>query len=179
MTVSNEFVIDLFADVVGKEWVSDDRAIREAYSKDAIVGVVRRKHSKDSTTVPDFVVLPASTEEVAGVLKIADRYNLKAIPIGTGANMSGLCIPVKQGFRTIALDLKRMDQIIEVDDINMSARIQPYVSIARVQAETMKRGLWNGGTPLAPASVDYYPISCSAAVVPGRALLTTGLVFAH
>jgi len=153
MSVSHEFANELLAEVVGKEWVSDDRTICEAYSKDAIVGVVRRKHRKDSTTVPEFVVLPASTEEVAAVLKIADRYGLKVIPIGTGANMSGLCIPGRDGFRTISLDLKRMDRILEIDDVNMTARIQPYVSIARVQAETMKRGLWNGGSPLAPASV--------------------------
>ena len=153
MTVTHDFIKELLAGAVAKEWVSDDRAICESYSKDPFVGVVHRKHRRDLTTVPEFVVLPASTEEVASVLRIATRYDLKVIPIGTGANMAGLCVPGREGYRVISLDLKRMDRILEIDDVNMTARIQPCVSIARTQAETMKRGLWNGGTPLGPANV--------------------------
>ena len=70
--------------------------------------------------------------------------------MGTGVNQCGLCIP--ENSFSIVLDLKRMDRILEIDEVNMTARIQPYVSIARLQAETMKRGLWNGGTPLAPST---------------------------
>jgi len=64
--------------------------------------------------------------------------------------MSGLCIA--SAAQSISLDLKRMNNILDIDEKNMTATIEPYVSFARLQAETMKRGLWNGGTPLAPAS---------------------------
>jgi len=153
MTASHEFVYNLLKDAVGEEWVSDDRAMCEAYSKDTAVSVVLRKHRKDPTMLPEFVLLPSTTEEVAAVNRIADRYGIKVIPIGTGVNQSGLCIPTKHGFRRISMDLKRMDKVLEIDDENMTIRIQPWVSIATAQAETMKRGLWNGGTPLAPATV--------------------------
>ena len=53
---------------------------------------------------------------------------------------------------SLMLDLKRMDQIISIDEKNMTAVIQPHVSIARMQVDAMKRGLWNGGTTLAPSS---------------------------
>ena len=42
-----------------------------------------------------------------------------------------------------------MNRIIHIDTQNMSATLEPYVDYGQLQAETMKRGLWNGGSPLA------------------------------
>ena len=61
------------------------------------------------------------------------------------------CVPMVA--KSLALDLKRLDNIVHIDEENLSATIQPHVSFARLQAETMRRGLWNGGTPLAPSNV--------------------------
>ena len=148
--MTEPYVYQALAEVVGPRFVSDDPAIREAYSKDGSFPALMKKYNKDPLGIPDLVVLPGSTEEVQAVLRIANRYGLKGIPIITGANMVSLCIPVQLG--TISLDLKRMDKILNIDERNMTATIQPYVSFARIQAETMKRGLWHGGTPLAPGS---------------------------
>ncbi|MFC2031776.1 FAD-binding oxidoreductase [Chloroflexota bacterium] len=143
-------VYQALAEVVGADFISEDITIRQAYSKDPCPPVVVRKLDKDPLTIPDLIVLPSSTEEVQGVLRIANRYDIKVIPIGSGDNMTGNAIPIMH--RTMILDLKRMDKILEIDEENKCFRIQPYVSIARVQAEAMKRGLWNGGTPCAPSS---------------------------
>jgi len=143
-------VYQAIAEVVGPDFISDDPIIRQAYCKDGAFPSILKRYEKEPTAIPDLVVLPGSTEEVQGVVRIADRYGLKVIPIITGANMVSLCIPVQLG--TISLDMKRMDKVLDVDERNMTATIQPYVSFARIQAETMKRGLWHGGTPLAPGS---------------------------
>ncbi len=42
-----------------------------------------------------------------------------------------------------------MNRVVGIDTQNMSATLEPYVDYAQLQAEAMKRGLWNGGTPLA------------------------------
>ena len=42
----------------------------------------------------------------------------------------------------ILLDLKRMDQILEIDEATCTATIQPYVTIARLSAELQKRGMY-------------------------------------
>jgi len=143
-------VYQALAEVVGADFVSDDPAVRQAYSKDVGFPALVRKYKKDPLGVPDLVILPGSTEEVQAVLRVANRYQLKVIPITTGANMVSFGIANSPG--SVCLDLKRMDNILSIDERNMTATIQPYVSIARIQAETMKKGLWNGGTPLAPAS---------------------------
>ena len=143
-------VYQALAEVVGPDFISDDPAIRECYSRDPHPSITVRKMDKDPVTVPDLIVLPSSTEEVQGVLRIANRYGIHVIPMGSGDNLTGCCIPRRP--RTMTLDLKRMNKILEVDEENKCIRMQPWVSYARIQAECMKRGLWNGGTPAAPSS---------------------------
>lgn len=143
-------IYQTIAEVVGPDFVSDAPVVRQTYCKDGAFPAIMRRYQKDPSAVPDLVALPASTEEVQGIVRIASRYGLKVIPIITGANMVSLAITTEPG--TIILDLKRMDRILDIDERNMTATIQPYVSFARIQTETMKRGLWNGGTPLAPGS---------------------------
>jgi hypothetical protein len=150
LVVSHQFIYRSLVDIVGSNYVSDDPAIRQAYSKDPAPAIVLRKYAKDPLTLPDFVVLPGNTEEVQAVVRIANRYGFKVIPVTTGDNIFGFCIPTEA--KTIILHLKRMDKILEIDEENMTATIQPYVSVARLQSEAMKRKLWNGGTPLAPSS---------------------------
>ena len=139
------------ADWVGEDYVSDDLAICHAYSKDASITSCTRKHRKDASTVPGIVALPASTEQVQGVLRACNRHRVPVVPINTGSNMCGVCVPNLAD--SLVMDLKRLDRLLDLDEKNMTAVVQPNVSIARVQSEAMKRGLWNGGTCLAPSSV--------------------------
>jgi len=144
------FVIQALGEVVGPDFVSDDIVIRQAYSRDPHPSITLRKMKKDPVTIPDAIVIPSTTEEVQGVMRICNRYGVNVIIMGSGDNLTGYCIPRKP--KTVILDLKRMDKILEIDEENKVIRMQPWVSYARVQAETMKRGLWNGGTPAAPSS---------------------------
>jgi hypothetical protein len=143
-------VIQALAEIVGPEFVSTDREIRQAHTKDPAPNITLRLLRKDPTVVPDAVILPSTTEEVSAIMRVANRFGLKIIPVGSGDNLTGLCIPSRS--RSVIMDLRRMDKILEIDEENQTARFQPFVSYARLQAETMKRGLWNGGTPAAPSS---------------------------
>ena len=138
-------------DVVGPDFISDDPAICQAYSKDASLASVWRKHKEDQRTLPGMVVLPADAEQVRSILRICNRHQIPVVTVNTGVNMCGLCVPMVA--KSLVLDLKRLDNIVHIDEENLSATIQPHVSFARLQAETMRRGLWNGGTPLAPSNV--------------------------
>ncbi|MFH1775232.1 MAG: FAD-binding oxidoreductase [Chloroflexota bacterium] len=151
MSQNREAAYQALVDVLGPEFITDDLAIRHAYSKDASLTSVWRKHKKDSRTIPALVAMPSSTEEVQGVLRICNRYRIPVVALNTGANMCGLCVPNEAD--SLVLDLKRMDRILEIDEKNLTATIQPHVNFPRIQAETMKRGLWNGGTPQAPGVV--------------------------
>ena len=150
MTEKRSDYYQAMVDIVGEDFITDDLAIRQAYSKDASLASLRRKHRKDLSTVPGIVILPSSTEDVQKILRICNRNGIPVVTTNTGINMCGLCVPMIKD--SLVLDLKRLDKIIDIDEDNKIAVIQPHVSFARLQSETMKIGLWNGGTPLAPSN---------------------------
>lgn len=63
--------------------------------------------------LPDYVVAPRTTEEVQEVVRLANRERLPVVPLGGGLSLAGLAVPLRGG---IALDMKRMDSIIEVNE---------------------------------------------------------------
>ncbi len=132
--------------VVGEQWIYEQRSVVETYSKLSIEGVsFVKKHEKDPHVLPACVVLPGSTEEVQAIVQICNRYRVPFIPFTNG---QVFCNPTNQE-PTLIIHLSRMNRIISIDTQNMSATLEPYVDYAQLQAEAMKRGLWNGGTPLA------------------------------
>ncbi|HZS75456.1 MAG TPA: FAD-linked oxidase C-terminal domain-containing protein [Ktedonobacteraceae bacterium] len=73
-------------------------------------------------STPDIVVLPSSTEEVAGVVKIAARHHVPVVPRGAGTGLSGGAVPIHGG---IVIAFARMNRILEVDYDNLRAVVQP------------------------------------------------------
>src|SRR5512137_605288 len=73
-------------------------------------------------STPDVVVLPASTEDVAAIVKIAARHNVPVVPRGAGTGLSGGAIPVYGG---IVIVFARMNRILEIDYANLRAVVQP------------------------------------------------------
>ena len=71
---------------------------------------------------PDIVVLPASTEDVAAIVKIAVHHNIPVVPRGAGTGLSGGAIPIYGG---IVIVFTRMNRILEVDYDNLRAVVQP------------------------------------------------------
>src|SRR5258708_40139225 len=73
-----------------------------------------------STT--DIVVLPATTEEVAAIVKIAGRHNVPVVPRGAGTGLRGGAIPIYGG---IVIAFARMNRILEIDYDNLRVVVQP------------------------------------------------------
>ena len=73
-------------------------------------------------SVPDVVVLPASTEDVASIVKIAARHHVPVVPRGAGTGLSGGAIPIYGG---IIIVFTRMNRILEIDYDNLRAVVQP------------------------------------------------------
>src|SRR5260370_2359709 len=73
-------------------------------------------------STPDIVVLPATTEDVAAIVKIAAHHNVPVVPRGAGTGLSGGAIPIYGG---IVIAVARMNRILEVDYDNLRAVVQP------------------------------------------------------
>lgn len=119
-------------DLVGPENVSEDIVITHTYCYMWLVDTFVPNRCK-----PEAVILPGSTEDIQAIIKIADRYKIRFIPIGT--MLLPPCIPTQP--QTIIIDPKRMNKILEIDEKNMFAVVELYVTYTQLQAETMKVGL--------------------------------------
>jgi len=120
--------------VLGADYVSDDPAVMETYSRDFYAASVLRRRS------PELVVLPGSTEDVQQIIKLGNRYEFPFAVMG-----SGLCFPIMVPVSDYwcLIDPRRMDSV-EIDEKNMYAIIEPSATHAQVSAEAMKQGLING-----------------------------------
>ncbi|HZO94027.1 MAG TPA: FAD-linked oxidase C-terminal domain-containing protein [Candidatus Baltobacteraceae bacterium] len=88
---------------------------------------------------PPLVVLPASTAEVQAVHRLAAERRIPITPRAMGSGLSGGAIPLEG---SIVLGVARMDRILEIDDVDRVAVVQPGVVTARLQAEVERRGLF-------------------------------------
>jgi len=134
-------------DTLGSEWVSEDRAVIETYSRFSVDAAgTLRKHQKDPTMLPACIVLPQSTEEVQVIMRIANRFKVQVIPFTNGMiSFNGPTTPEP----TITVHLSRMNRVLNIDEVNLTATLEAYADYGQLQAEAMKQGLWNGGSPLA------------------------------
>lgn len=107
-----------FEDVVGTEYICDDSIIMPSY------------HATEFAAV----VLPQNTAEVQAILRLCNKFQLPFRPVCTG--WTG-----KFAKGSLYLDLRRMNRIIEINEKDMYAVVEPYVISAQLQAELMKRGL--------------------------------------
>jgi len=125
-------------DIVGAENVSRDAAVLDTYAFQWLAELVRPDQSHYMAR-PAAVVLPGSTEEVQAIVRLANKYGLKVKPHGTGwYHWSG---PIKDSDATLQLDMRRMNAIVEIDEQNMYAVVEPYVIAAQLQAEILPLGL--------------------------------------
>ncbi|MBN2108708.1 MAG: FAD-binding oxidoreductase [Deltaproteobacteria bacterium] len=134
-------------DVVGREFISQDRAVLECYSKFSVdAGGTLKKHMKDPSNIPACIVYPGSTEEVQAIMRVCNRYKINVIPFTNGMiTFNGPTTPAP----TVCVHVSRMNKVLEINEDTMTARVEAYVDYAQLQADAMKKGLWNGGTPLA------------------------------
>ena len=112
--------------IVGADYVSNHPEERFIYSRD--LGVMEPHE-------PDFVVMPDSTEEVQKIVLLANRLGVPIVPMGGGLVLSGLSIPLKGG---IVLDMKRMNRILEVNQISRYAVVEAGASQGMLQAYLRK-----------------------------------------
>jgi glycolate oxidase len=131
-TISDTAYHDL-EEAVGSENVSREPAVLDGYAWQPMINDDPSKWVKR----PVAVVLPSSTEEVQAVIRACNEHDLKFKAFATGWGIYGA--PTYDN--VVQIDLRRMNRILEIDEKNMYAVIEPYVSGAQLQAEAMKLGL--------------------------------------
>ena len=149
-----EMIRSELEEVVGTEHISTDETDRLVYATDWFWlpqmwldrGEVPRK--------PDFIVRPASAEEISAILKIANAYRIPVIPWGGGSGSQGGALSIYGG---IILDTKRMNRIIEIDERSLTVTAQAGINGAQLEWAVNEKGLM----------LPHYPASANCATLGG------------
>ncbi len=88
---------------------------------------------------PEAVVQPLTTSEVGKVLEYANRKRIPVVPRGAGTGLSGGATPVPG---SLVLDMKRMRQILEVDQRNLTATLECGVVTQEFHKAVERLGLF-------------------------------------
>jgi glycolate oxidase len=125
----NDVIAKLVA-LLGKDRVLTAKEDRALYGYDATADVTAH--------LPDAVVIPLSTEDVQGILRIASAHRVPVTVRGSGTNLSGGTIPVAGGLVVL---MQRMSKILEIDAENLTATVQPGVVIQSLNDAVAPHGL--------------------------------------
>ena len=129
--------VPLLAAIVGADNVRADEASRLVYGTDAL------KRGRPA----DLVVLPATTAEVSAVARACHESRTPLVPRGGGTGYTGGSVPTRGG---VVMSLERMNRILEIDEANLLAIVQPNVITGDLQDAVERVGLFY---PPDPASL--------------------------
>jgi glycolate oxidase len=115
-------VYQALVDIVGQEHVSNRPEELFIYSYDLGTTEPHR---------PDYAVTPRITGEIQEIVRLANKEKVPVVPLGGGLSLAGLAVPFRGG---IALDLKRMDSILEVNEKARYAVVECGVSQGQLTA---------------------------------------------
>jgi 4-cresol dehydrogenase (hydroxylating) len=178
-----------FAAAVGPEWV---------FTSDADVALYRDAFSpfrgEPEERMASAAVAPNTVEQVQQIVRTANRYKIPIYPVSTGRNLGyGGSAPAYSG--SVVVDLKRMNRILEVNEENGYALVEPGVSYFDLYRHIQERGLklWidvpdpGWGSPLGnaldrgggytrPQFRNHFDAHCGLEVVlPNGELMRTGM----
>jgi len=118
--------------VVGSKFITDKDFMKAAYSRNVDPAFEDRW--------ADMIIRPESTEEISEIVKIANKYKIRIIPRGGGADLVGGSV-TEEG---ILLDLTRMNKIIEINEDNMYCIVECGITWGALVSELVAKKLHTG-----------------------------------
>lgn len=115
---------DGLVDVVGAEHLSTADVDRLRHAGGKSTPDLLRRRATAPQDAPDAVVFPGDHAEVLALLRYCAEHCIAVVPFGGGTSVVGGVDPVRGQFATvIALDLRRLDTLTEVDPVSGTATL--------------------------------------------------------
>ncbi len=144
-------IVSDLRNIVGAEHVKSDDVSLQTYGVDAL----GKGHP------PDIVVIPASTGEVAAIARLCNAERVPLVVRGAGTGFTGGAVQTCGG---VLLSMERFNRILEVDELNLLAVVEPNVINADLQRAVEQVGLFY---PPDPASLNLSSIGGNVAECAG------------
>jgi alkyldihydroxyacetonephosphate synthase len=134
--------------VVGEEHVTDDHATRVSRAAGRSYPDLLALRRGRLESAPDAVVRPADGAQVAGVLAACSAAGVAVVPFGGGTSVVGGVDAVRGAHAAaISLDLTRMDRVLDLDRVSLTARLEPGILGPELERRLSTAGLSLGHYP--------------------------------
>lgn len=130
----NARILEDFRAVVGDGLITEASQLR-TYECDGLTNF---------RVLPQAVLLPSSTEQVQGIVRICHQEKIPFVARGSGTGLSGGALPVSEG---VVISLARMNRILEVDLENTRVVVQPGVINSDVTQRVARRDYFYAPDP--------------------------------
>jgi len=146
MKMKNEFAeiktehIHLLKKIVGDEAVIVEEEQLKIYGQD---------ETEDYVFTPKVVVIPKSAEEVAEVAAFCNKNNFPLTVRGAGTGLSGGALAIYGG---VLMSMERLNKILEIDEANLQATVEPGVITEVFQNAVIAKGLFYPPDPASKGS---------------------------
>ncbi|WP_033323026.1 FAD-binding oxidoreductase [Actinomadura atramentaria] len=133
--------------IVGVGNVQTDAEARVRHTRGKSTPDLLRMRAGDAAAAPDAVVLPGSHDEVSAVLRRCAERGIAVVPFGGGTSVVGGLAPDAGERPFVALDLRRMDALLDLDEESRTAVLQPGLRAPAAEALLRERGYTLGHFP--------------------------------
>lgn len=126
--------------IVGERYVFANAEILSEYGHD---------ETEELMFLPEVVVKPRTANEISEILKIANTEMIPVTPRGAGTGLSGGALPVHGG---IVLSMERFNEILQIDERNLQATVEPGVINEIFKNAVSEKGLFYPPDPASKGS---------------------------
>ena len=137
--------------IVGDAFLRRDATSLQTYGVDAL----GKGHA------PDVVVIPANTDQIASIARLCNAERIPLVVRGAGTGFTGGAVPTRGG---VLLSRERLNRILDIDELNLLAVVEPNVINADLQHAVEGQGLFY---PPDPASLNQSSIGGNVAECAG------------
>ncbi|MEU4196701.1 FAD-binding oxidoreductase [Kribbella sp. NPDC026611] len=136
--------LSFLVSVLGEQYVSTDVDIRWAHTRGYSTTDLLRFRANDRSDMPDAVIFPGTHEEVLGLLAGCGEHGLAVVPYSGGTSVVG---GLAANRRFVTVDLRRLDQLTELDEVSRTAIFQAGVRGTAAEKLLADRGYTLGHFP--------------------------------
>ena len=149
------------SEVVGSDHAEASTEARIRHLRGKSTPDLFRLRSHDTTGAPDLVVRPGTHEEILELLAVCSEERIAVIPFGGGTSVVGGLEADSDGYAgAVALDLRRMNALLELDETSRLAVLEPGLRGPEAEALIGARGFTIGHFP---QSFEYATLGGAAA----------------
>lgn len=106
-------------------------------------------HTEDLVYTPEVVLKPGNTAEVSAILAHCNKQCIPVTTRGAGTGLSGGALPVMGG---VVLSMERFNRILQIDERNFQATVEPGVINEVLQQAVKEKGLFYPPDPASKGS---------------------------